>query len=194
MHAKTHLVPATCNDSICVQVHVSAFCARHRPLLLHRGAKVLFTTQWKIQFFPPCRCLVSPKAGLSAQGLQGGGIVPLTFEPWVQGGSAGCWDPLRWCGVLEGCGWWQSATAAPCFPLTTFQKSQCLEEGWNPKAHFSPLCWQQPFLGEFTPHQCCLFPQESCLQLCFSVILPLACVPAEHDFPYILYLECNSRK
>lgn len=61
MHAKTRLVPATRNDSICVQVHVAAFCARHRPLALHSGAEELLTTQGKMQPFSTVSLSCLPK-------------------------------------------------------------------------------------------------------------------------------------
>lgn len=70
--------------------------------------------------------------------------------------------------LVWGAGGLRAMAAAPCFPPAAFQKSQCLKEERTLKPRFSPLRWQQPFLGEFTPPpappQCCPFPQESCLQ------------------------------
>lgn len=143
MHAKTRLVPATCNDSICVQVHAPAFRARHRPLLAHSRAKVLLTTPWTIQIFPPCHCLVFPKPGLSAQGVQRGGIVPLTFGP-----CAGCKEAPRGAGTLRaGVGCWRAAGDGCCTLLSTGRLSEVtvFEGGAYPEASLCPIALATAF-------------------------------------------------
>lgn len=127
---------------------------------LTQWAEVLLTTQWKIQLFLPHHCLVSPKPGLTAQGLQKGGIVLVTFElllgarrlPGVLGPSA----LVRGAGEL-----WVMAGLCCCTLPSAEHISEVSARGSDLKPHFSPLLWQQPFLSDFTPHQRCPFPQES---------------------------------
>ena len=156
-------------------------CTRHPPLLMHSRAEVLFTTQWNVQLFLPCHCLVSWKTRLSTRGLRRGGIVPCTFEPWaavhrVQGGSPGCWDPLHWCRVLEGFGWWQGAAAAPSFALIMFQKLRCLASALLPTA----------LPGELVPRQCFPFPRRAACS-------PAALLPAALLLSNSVPCLCTSR-
>lgn len=149
----------------------------------HSGAKVLWTTQWKTQLIPPCHCLVSPQ---SAE-CSGFAVGRHRAMCWVQGGFPGCWGPLCWRGVLEGCRQWPLLSTGRIPEVTLFEGAM-----WSLTF---PHC-NDNSIGEFTPVSAIPFPRRAactlclcCLQFCFSVILSLAFIPANYGFPYILYLS-----
>lgn len=135
-------LPHAMTQSVCRCMRLPSAHATDRSSYTSR-AKVLLTTQWTIQIFPPCHCLVFPKTGLSAQGVQRGGIAPLTVGPW-----AGCKEAPRGAGTLRaGVGCWRAAGDGCCTLLSTGRLSEVtvFEGGAYPEASLFPIALATAF-------------------------------------------------